>query len=194
MRFCQRHQIHLISDEIYAKSIYTTPSNTTATPFTSALSIPTTTLIDPALVHILYGMSKDFSSNGLRCGVLLSQSNPSLLACSKSIAMFAWPTSTTEYYWTTLLNDRSFLDYYFAENSRRLAASYACITSFFTDHGIRWIEGSNAGFFLWADFRGLLGADVIVNTEETEQAKAVAVNEKPSQVYKTSKRAKERDE
>ncbi|KAL8683208.1 MAG: hypothetical protein Q9186_000820 [Xanthomendoza sp. 1 TL-2023] len=194
MRFCQRHQIHLISDEIYAKSIYTTPSNTTATPFTSALSIPTTTLIDPALVHILYGMSKDFSSNGLRCGVLLSQSNPSLLACSKSIAMFAWPTSTTEYYWTTLLNDRSFLDHYFAENSRRLAASYACITSFFTDHGIRWIEGSNAGFFLWADFRGLLGADVVVNTEETEQAKAVAVNEKPSQVYKTSKRAKERDE
>ncbi|KAL8805137.1 MAG: hypothetical protein Q9182_002119 [Xanthomendoza sp. 2 TL-2023] len=160
----------------------------------STLSIPTNNLIDPALVHILYGMSKDFSSNGLRCGVLLSQSNPSILACSKSIAVFAWPTSTTEYYWTSILNDRSFLDYYFAENSRRLAASYARVTSFFTDHGIKWIEGSNAGFFLWADFRGLLGADIIVNTEESEQVEAVAVNERPSQIYKTSKRAKKMDE
>ncbi|KAL8810451.1 MAG: hypothetical protein Q9223_007756 [Gallowayella weberi] len=194
MRFCQHHRIHLISNEVYAKSIYNTPSNTTATPFSSTLSIPTNTLIDPALVHILYGMSKDFSSNGLRCGVLLSQSNPSILACSKSIAVFAWPTSTTEYYWTSILNDRSFLDYYFADNSRRLAASYAHVTSFFTDHGIKWIEGSNAGFFLWADFRGLLGADIIVNTEEREQVEAVAVNERPSQIYKTSKRAKKIDE
>ena len=65
---------------------------------------------------------------------------------------------------------------------------------FFTEQGIDWVDGSNAGFFLWADFRSLLGPDIIVNTEEKEQVDAVAVMETPGQVYKTSKRAKERDE
>lgn len=71
------------------------------------------------------------------------------------------------------------------------------MTSWFTAHGIKWVEGSNAGFFLWADFRGVLGADISIMDEEEEQmVEAVAVNEKPAQgqVYKTSKRAKERDE
>ncbi|KAL8926341.1 MAG: hypothetical protein Q9172_001792 [Xanthocarpia lactea] len=139
-------------------------------------------------------MSKDFSCNGLRCGVLLSQHNPSLFSSLKSIAMFSWPTSTTEHYWATLLTDRPFLDYYFAENSRRLAASYARMIQFFTEQGIDWVDGSNAGFFLWADFRSLLGPDIIVNTKEKEQVDAVAVMETPGQVYKTSKWAKERDE
>lgn len=151
-------------------------------------------------------MSKDFSSNGLRGGILLSQHNPPLLSSLKSIAIFSWPASTTENYWTALLTDRPFLDSYFAENRRRLAAGYARLTSFFTAHGIGWVEGSNAGFFLWADFRGLLGADIGVvgdddgaGVEEKggeQMVEAVAVNEKPAQgqVYKTSRRAKERDE
>ena len=151
-------------------------------------------------------MSKDFSSNGLRSGVLLSQSNPHLLSSLKSIALFSWPCSVTEYYWTTLLNDRPFLDYYFKENSSRLAAGYARLTAFLTSHGIEWVEGSNAGFFLWADFRGVLGKDINVvdddddgaKTEgEEEQVEATAVmSEKPAQgqVYKTSRKAKERDD
>ncbi|KAL8845006.1 MAG: hypothetical protein Q9176_000678 [Flavoplaca citrina] len=205
MRFCQKYHIHLISDEVYAMSIYKTPSNASAVPFTSALAIDTTGLIDANLVHILYGMSKDFSSNGLRSGVLLSQSNPQLLSSLKSIALFSWPCSVTEYYWTTLLNDRPFLDYYFTENNSRLAASYARLTAFLTSHGIKWVEGSNAGFFLWADFRGVLGKDINVVDDdagakregEEEQVEATAVmSEKPAQgqVYKTSRKAKERDD
>lgn len=34
----------------------------------------------------------------------------------------------------------------------------------------------------------------MVNTEEPEQVDALAVNERPGQVYRTSRRAKERDE
>lgn len=54
MRFCQKHHIHFISDEVYAMSIYKTPDNANAVPFTSALAIDTTDLIDANLVHILY--------------------------------------------------------------------------------------------------------------------------------------------
>ena len=137
-------------------------------------------------------MSKDFSCNGLRCGVLLSQNNGALLKSVKSVAMLSWPSSITQLYWTSLLNDRSFLDYYLAENSKRLSEGHKHVTDWFRGHGVKWVKGSNAGFFLWADFRGILGEDIIVNDED-QQVEAVAA-ERPSQVYKTSKKAKDRDE
>ncbi|KAI4251418.1 MAG: hypothetical protein LQ352_004859 [Teloschistes flavicans] len=202
MRLCQRHRIHLISDEIYAMTIYQTPHNASALPFTSVLAIDTADLIDPSLLHVVYGMSKDFSGNGLRCGVLLSPANPSLLKSLKSIALFAWPASVADLYWTALLNDRAFLDYYFAENSRKLGEGYMLVTDFLRKEGVGWVEGSSAGFFLWADFRALLGDAIVVRDEGEggkgkegveEEVEAMTI-ERPSQVYKTSKRAKERDD
>ncbi|KAI4185046.1 MAG: hypothetical protein L6R41_004363 [Letrouitia leprolyta] len=192
MRLCQKHHLHFISDEVYAKSIYQHPGNVDSVPFTSALSIDTTSIIDANLVHILYGMSKDFSCNGLRCGVLLSQNNIPLLKSVKSIALFSWPASVAELYWTAMLNDREFLDFYFQENSKRLAEGYIILTTFLKNHNIPWVEGSNAGFFIWVDFRSFLGKDIHV-TEDDEQVETVAV-ERPSQVYKTSKKASERDD
>ncbi len=111
-------------------------------------------------------------------------------------------TYVTEHYWSTLLADRAFLSSYFAENSRRLAAGYARLTDFLRENDIPWSEGSNAGFFVWADFRGYLGPDVVVvdareeeeeEKEEEEQVEAVAAG-RPSRVYRTSRKAKERDD
>src|SRR5947209_11602562 len=42
MRLCQKHRIHLISDEIYALSIWHNPEYPNATTFTSVLAIDTT--------------------------------------------------------------------------------------------------------------------------------------------------------
>lgn len=58
MKFCQRYEIHLISDEIYALSVWQNPEVPDAVSFESVLSIDTTGIIDPGLVHILWGMSK----------------------------------------------------------------------------------------------------------------------------------------
>ena len=58
MEFCQRHKIHLISDEIYALSVWQNPEVPEAVTFESVLSIDTTGIIDPGLVHVLWGMSK----------------------------------------------------------------------------------------------------------------------------------------
>src|SRR5271154_455108 len=58
MRFCQKHQIHLVSDEIYALTTFPTEDIPNPTPFTSLLSIPKDNLIDPSLCHVLHGMSK----------------------------------------------------------------------------------------------------------------------------------------
>lgn len=58
MKFCQRYKIHLISDEIYALSVWQNPEVPDAVTFESILSFDTTGIIDPGLVHALWGMSK----------------------------------------------------------------------------------------------------------------------------------------
>jgi aspartate/methionine/tyrosine aminotransferase len=58
MKLCQRYQIHLISDEIYALSVWKNPEVPYAVEFTSVLAIDLTDIIDPNLVHVLWGMSK----------------------------------------------------------------------------------------------------------------------------------------
>lgn len=62
MKFCQKHHIHFISDEVYALSVYDT-GNADAAPFTSVLSFDTTDLIDNDHLHVFYGMSKVSPSN-----------------------------------------------------------------------------------------------------------------------------------
>lgn len=58
MRFCQKHNIHLLSDEIYGLSHRNETAVSDASPFHSVLSIDSTVLIDPGLVHAIWGMSK----------------------------------------------------------------------------------------------------------------------------------------
>ncbi|KAL5322159.1 hypothetical protein ACEPPN_010129 [Leptodophora sp. 'Broadleaf-Isolate-01'] len=57
MKFCQQNCIHMISDEVYALSVYDTGATDLPT-FTSALSIDPTGLIEAERLHIFYGMSK----------------------------------------------------------------------------------------------------------------------------------------
>ena len=59
VRFCSRYQLHLISDEVYASCVFDS-GDPDAVPFTSVLSLDTPALIDPNLVHVLYGFSKVF--------------------------------------------------------------------------------------------------------------------------------------
>ncbi len=64
MQLCSKHGIHLISDEIYAQSVYIVDSS--HPPFTSVLSIDPTGIIDPNLVHVMYGMAKVRASDYIR--------------------------------------------------------------------------------------------------------------------------------
>lgn len=57
LRFAASKDIHLISDEIYALSVYKRQDRPSEN-FTSIRSIDFTGLINPNQVHVLYGMSK----------------------------------------------------------------------------------------------------------------------------------------
>jgi len=107
LQWCREKKIHLISDEIYALSLFspngTTTITTTATTNSTTTSTTTTRsrFISMAalaqgdlgpLVHVLWGFSKDFGVSGFRCGVLYTQ-NPWLVKALDSISYFAGESS-----------------------------------------------------------------------------------------------------
>lgn len=111
-------------------------------------------------------MSKDFSSNGFRAGVLVSQFNADMMRSIKSIAVFNWCSSIVDNLWTILLEDKPFFQYYISENKKRLGEGYAQVTSWLDQRGIEYARGGNSGFFVWADFSNVLGINAQAGTEE----------------------------
>jgi 1-aminocyclopropane-1-carboxylate synthase len=135
-----------------------------------------------------YGMSKDFGTNGFRVGALVSQANTPLLSAVKSVACFSWTSSISELFFTTLLNDHGFLDFYLKENSRRLGEHYKLVIDFLKETKIEYVRGGNAGFFIWVDFRSILGGDIFVLDEERSE------DERSGQVCHSRVKATARDQ
>ncbi|KAH8586954.1 putative aminotransferase class I and II family protein [Bisporella sp. PMI_857] len=155
-RFCQQHNLHLISDEIYANSTFKNASFPSAEPYRSFLSIELENLIDPKQLHVLYGMSKDFCANGLRLGVLQTR-NIDLYEAVSSINIFAWPSYAIQDSWAKILNDVSFIENFIRTNQERLSQCYSTFASFLDQYQIPYIKGGNAGFFFWVHFVRLEG-------------------------------------
>ncbi|KAE8136762.1 pyridoxal phosphate-dependent transferase [Aspergillus pseudotamarii] len=153
MKLCQKHGVHMISDEIYALSVWRHGQDR-ATPmegFTSVLSIDHDGLIDPKLVHVLWGVSKVFGANGVRLGVIISQGNGDMLESIRGVGQFSSISGFADYLTTTILEDEEFVDRYIKENYEKLSAAYNYVVTFLDDHGIPYARGSNAGFFVWCD-------------------------------------------
>jgi len=167
MRFCATNNIHLISDEIYALSIFPTPhssssSTTPPTPFTSLLSIPTddirpaTDHDDPkGLFHVEYGLAKDFGAAGLHLGALVT-SNPGVAAAFEAISLLHAPSGASCAIATQLLSDTAFVDSLLEQSRTRLAENYAAVARVLDEAGIEYWKGGNAGYFLWVDLSAYL--------------------------------------
>jgi len=80
LKFCNSRGIHLVSDEVFALSTFECPDLPDATPFTSALSLDAAALsCDPSRLHVIWSMSKDFGSSGIKLvRVLLCTHDPEL--------------------------------------------------------------------------------------------------------------------
>ncbi|KAH8596812.1 pyridoxal phosphate-dependent transferase [Bisporella sp. PMI_857] len=149
LEFCEEKQIHLISDEVYGLSSFDT--GVTATPFTSVLSFDTMGLINPDLVHVLYGLSKDFGAAGLRLGCLITRSEPVLQGCT-SIVRFHNPSGPSIAIGTAILEDKTFYKSFLARCREHLATGYRTASQALDRLGINYRKSGNAGLFLYVDF------------------------------------------
>jgi len=151
MRLCQARQMHLISDEIYGLSVWENriDRNVPFTQFESLLSRNATNLIEPGLVHVLWGMSKDFGANGLRVGAIISQSRPELHVAQRCLSLYSFVSGLSDQITASILMDDTFTDEYIATNRRMLSQSHAFLVRILKKHEIDYSHGCNAGFFLW---------------------------------------------
>ncbi|KOC10230.1 hypothetical protein AFLA70_51g004711 [Aspergillus flavus AF70] len=148
--FCGKNQLHFISDEIYAKSVFPNAALSSPTPFVSILALDIHKVIEPNLTHVLYGASKDFCANGLRLG-LVCTNNEGLIGA----LMFSWSPHVLQDVWAAMLEDRQQLERFMVKKGKLMAENYHIATSFFWERGISYYE-MNAGLFIWVDLRHLL--------------------------------------
>lgn len=154
LRLCAKYSVHLISDEIYALTVWENTIDTSGpapVPFESVLSIDLPSVIDPSLVHVLWGVSKDFGANGLRLGAIISPSNPALIQACKACGISSSPSSLAENAVCQVLNDEAFVEGYICLNKKRLSAAYTHAITELQKHGIDHIPGVNAAFFVWVN-------------------------------------------
>ena len=177
MKLCQKHRIHLISDEIYALSVWENTVDdlsSPTTPFHSALSIDTAGIIDPSLVHVLWGFSKDFGANGIRLGMVISQANPSMLMAMATCGLYSSPSSLTENAAIAILSDNAFLGSYIQKNQERLSTAFAVAVKILQEYNIEHMPGANAAFFLWIN----LGKKFVENADGKELPEGVVIEGK----------------
>ncbi|KAN0083639.1 Pyridoxal phosphate-dependent transferase [Elaphomyces granulatus] len=164
--FCQRHQLHFISDEVYAMCVFDSGSRN-AVPFTSILALNLSEFINSNLVHVLYSFSKDFAAGGLRLGFLISRNEDLLRAC-KGILRLHGASSAAVEIGTAILEDESFVSSFLGRARRRLASSYQLVTSILDREGIRYVKGGNAGFFVYMDLSPYLPSKSYLTDQERE--------------------------
>ncbi|KAF9197076.1 hypothetical protein BGZ50_000026 [Haplosporangium sp. Z 11] len=168
LKFANKNKIHVLYDEIYALSVFdhvltgrAKEEQPDSPPFISVLSIPNLEqYCDLELIHVAYGMSKDFCLNGFRCGVLLSPWNKELVKAMRSISVFTWMSSTTEAMIIKLLSDSKTIDTFTKTNQQRLAESYTYTVDLLREHNIPYVP-AQAGHFLWIDLRPYIPSSLV---------------------------------
>ncbi|KAJ2927933.1 hypothetical protein H1R20_g9161, partial [Candolleomyces eurysporus] len=151
-RFCEEHNLHLISDEIYALSTFSSQDVPNPEPFHSVISLDLDSIgVKESRIHMIYGMSKDFDANGFRAGVLFTR-NDELFKSLLATSIFMLIASPTAGLWSGLLNDQSALETYIERNQEALRDAYEHITGWLRFHGVSYLP-SAAGHFLMVDFR-----------------------------------------
>ncbi|KAI8374805.1 pyridoxal phosphate-dependent transferase [Blakeslea trispora] len=154
--FASRHHIHVISDEIYALSTFAQIIDTSKPdPFISILALDYKKLIDPALVHVIYGLSKDFAINGFRIGFIIDQFNDPLKRVLARTSIFSFTSTITDRLLCNFFRDEKWIDDYLAKNRKALAASYVKTTEFLRNHQIDY-TGIGAGMFFLIDARSII--------------------------------------
>ena len=153
MCLCQEYDAHLISDEIYALSVWenTVDKQPASVSFQSCLAIDTRGLIDRSRIHVVWGMSKDFGANGLRLGAIISQDNPTLHAALVPVALYSSASSISDHAAANILEDTAWVQAYTSENRRKLSKRYEFVTAWARKNNITYAPGVNAAFFLWVD-------------------------------------------
>lgn len=157
LNFVTRKNIHLVSDEIYSGSVFSSHE------FISIAEIlESRQYKDAERCHIVYSLSKDLGLPGFRVGTIYSY-NDKVVTTARRMSSFTLISSQTQHLLASMLSDESFTDNYIKVNRERLRKRYEMIIEGLKSAGIECLKG-NAGLFCWMNMSPMLES----NTREGE--------------------------
>jgi 1-aminocyclopropane-1-carboxylate synthase len=179
IEWCRDRKIHLISDEIYAGSVYRGSSGnfksamelgaTITTPTQNDANATTTDTIGLGLgpyIHLVYALSKDFALSGLRVGVSYSE-NPAIRVPLQKLNDLCCISSHTQLLVEKMItaHDKSdnnnnkvlWTKQFLTQNHERLTHRCNILQDCLDELEIPHLK-AQAGLFVWMDLREFLPA------------------------------------
>eukprot|EP00112_Aurelia_sp_Birch-Aquarium-sp1_P009767 Seg212.10 transcript_id=Seg212.10/GoldUCD/mRNA.D3Y31 product="putative inactive 1-aminocyclopropane-1-carboxylate synthase-like protein 2" protein_id=Seg212.10/GoldUCD/D3Y31 len=145
LQFANRHKLQVILDEIYFLSIYGEK-----TTMTTGLSL--SDAIEPDLLHVVWGFSKDFGISGFRCG-LVHTVNKEVQTVLNANSYFQSVPTIAQYVLTEMISDFDWLEkVYLPTNKKRLGQAHDYVVKELRKIGVKAFE-SVAGLYVWIDLR-----------------------------------------
>ncbi len=146
LNFAMDHDLDVISDEIYAQTVFDPEAD-----FVSTMKLVPASYRHR--VHVTSSFAKDFVLSGFRTGMCFSF-NPSIIQGFASITYYSSVSSHTQSLLTALLGEPE-LGEIMELSRRRLAKAYHIFSEGLADMGIPTMK-SQAGIFVMADFSDYL--------------------------------------
>ncbi|KAJ1403499.1 Pyridoxal phosphate-dependent transferase, major domain [Sesbania bispinosa] len=147
--FTNENSIHLVCDEIYAATVFSSPSYVSVAEVIQEMDD-----CNVDLIHIIYSLSKDMGFPGFRVGIVYSY-NDTVVSCGRKMSSFGLVSSQTQHMLASMLSDEKFVDKFLEESSRRLAKRHNHFTKGLEEVNISRFP-SNAGLFCWMNLKSLL--------------------------------------
>ncbi|KAM0055277.1 putative 1-aminocyclopropane-1-carboxylate synthase [Helianthus debilis subsp. tardiflorus] len=153
--FTSSKNIHLISDEIYSGTVFSSPSFISIMEILKNKNLMNTEIAKQ--VHIVYSLSKDLGLPGFRIGAIYSN-DERVVSASTKMSSFGLVSSQTQYLLSEILSNQKFMKTYLSENRRRLKERHEMLVKGLKKSRIACLP-SNSGLFCWVDMSHLLSSN-----------------------------------
>lgn len=150
LNFVNRKNIHLVSDEIYSGSVFSSSEFVSVAEILEARQHKNIA----ERVHIVYSLSKDLGLPGFRVGTIYSY-NDKVVTTARRMSSFTLISSQTQYLLASMLSDKDFTQNYIRINRERLRKRYQMIVEGLRSAGVECLKG-NAGLFCWMNLSSFL--------------------------------------
>ena len=164
--WCINNQVHLIINELYGLSIIDTSHDEITSDYSRSYrfqsAFPLVNNLKSDYVHIIYGLSKDFSISGFRVGFIYSL-NEHFLEAYKNLNAPHMVSNLTQWVMLKLFDQDNFIASFIRQNQKELTESYVVVVRALKKLKIPYIP-SRGGLFVWIDLSDLMSE----NTYESE--------------------------
>lgn len=152
-KWCIKHKVHLVVNEIYGLSLIDTQNKKIKKDYLQDSKFESFAQImrkkKSPYLHLWYAFSKDFAMSGLRFGIVHSH-NEALMRALSNINIQHMVSNPTQWLVGEMLKDDDFVTDYIKRNKKGLNKSYSLVIKLLKKMKIPYIP-SRGSLFIWAD-------------------------------------------